>query len=74
VTPYSDVFYKMNEEYQDKFYKKCCRLCEKLKNAIYVTEEYEAAKFLQDVFGAEFKLPPKPNSKTGVARTENSYA
>lgn len=74
VTPYSDVFYKMNEEYQDKFYKKCCRLCEKLKNAIYVTEEYEAAKFLQDVFGTEFKLPPKPNSKTGVARTENSYA
>ena len=48
--------------------------CEKLKNAIYVTEEYEAAKFLQDVFGTEFKLPQKPNSKTGVARTENSYA
>lgn len=74
VTPKSNVFYKMKEDYQDKFHKKCCEFCEKLKNAIDVAEEYEAAKFLQDIFGTEFELPPQPESRTGVARKEHSYA
>lgn len=74
VTPQSNVFYKMTEEYQDKFYRKWCTLCTKVQNAFDASEEYEAAKFLQSVFGTDFELPPEPQAKTGTARNEYSYA
>lgn len=74
VTPGSNVFYKMTTEYQDKFYKKWCTLCTKVQNAVDASEEYEAAKFLQDVFGEDFPLPEKPPAKSGTARKEYSYA
>ena len=74
VRPWSNVFYKMSADYQDKFYKKWCTLCTKVQNAVDAAEEYEAAKFLQDVFGTDFELPPKPQAKTGSARNEYSYA
>ena len=74
VRPWSDVFYKMSEDYQETFYKKWCTLCTKIQNAVDASEEYEAAKFLQSVFGTDFELPPKPQAKTGSARNEYSYA
>ena len=37
-------------------------------------EEYEAAKFLRDVFGDDFELPEKPQAKTGTPKKEYSYA
>ena len=74
VRPWSNVFYKMTEDYQDRFYKKWCTLCTKVQNAVDVSEEYEAAKFLQEIFGTDFELPPKPQAKTGTARKEYSYA
>lgn len=74
VRPWSNVFYKMNTDYQDGFYKKWCTLCTKVQNAIDASEEYEAAKFLQDVFGEDFTLPEKPQAKNGTARKEYSYA
>lgn len=74
VKPFSNVFYKMTDKYQDIFYKKLSNLCTKVQNAVDVSEEYEAAKFLQSVFGTDFELPPKPQSKTGTARKEYSYA
>lgn len=74
VRPWSNVFYKMNENYQETFYKKWCTLCTKIQNAVDASEEYEAAKFLQSVFGTDFELPPKPQAKTGCARHEYSYA
>ena len=74
VRPWSSVFYKMTEDYQDRFYKKWCTLCTKVQNAVDVSEEYEAAKFLQEIFGTDFELPPKPQAKTGTARKEYSYA
>lgn len=74
VTPYSDVFYKMTENYQDTFYKKWSKLYNNVQNAVDASEEYEAAKFLQDVFGTDFELPSKPQTKTGNARREYNYA
>lgn len=74
VRPWSNVFYKMYEDYQDRFYKKWCTFCTKVQNAVDASEEYEAAKFLQDIFGEDFQLPPKPQAKTGTARNEYSYA
>lgn len=74
VMPQSNVFYKMTEDYQDKFYRKWCTLCTKVQNAFDASEEYEAAKFLQSVFGTDFELPPEPQAKTGAARNEYSYA
>ena len=74
VKPFSNVFYKMTDKYQDIFYKKLSNLCTKVQNVVDVSEEYEAAKFLQSVFGTDFELPPKPQSKTGTARKEYSYA
>ena len=74
VCPWSNVFYKMSEEYQDRFYKKICTLCTKVQNAVDATEEYEAAKFLQAVFGEDFELPEEPKAKSGTARNEYSYA
>ena len=74
VRPWSNVFYKMSVDDQDRFYKKWCTLCTKVQNAADASEEYEAAKFLQDVFGEDFALPEKPQAKTGTARKEYSYA
>ena len=74
VRPWSNVFYKMSVDDQDRFYKKWCTLCTKVQNAVDASEEYEAAKFLQDVFGEDFALPEKPQAKTGTARKEYSYA
>lgn len=74
VRPWSNVFYKMSSDYQDKFYKKWCTLCTKVKNAVDASEEYEAAKFLQDIFGDDFKLPEKPQAKNGTLKKEYSYA
>ena len=74
VRPWSNVFYKMNADYQDKFYKKWCTLCTKVQNAVDASEEYEAAKFLRDVFGEDFELPEKPQAKTGTPKKEYSYA
>lgn len=74
VRPWSNVFYKMSTDYQDRFYKKWCTLCTKVQNAIDASEEYEAAKFLQNVFGEDFTLPEKPHAKNGTARKEYSYA
>ena len=74
VRPWSNVFYKMSVDYQDTFYKKWCTLCTKVQNAVDASEEYEAAKFLLSVFGEDFKLPEKPQAKTGTARKEYSYA
>ena len=74
VEPHSNVFYKMTDNYQDTFYKKWCTFCTKVQNAVDASEEYEAAKFLQSVFGTDFELPPKPQAKSGTARKEYSYA
>lgn len=74
VRPWSDVFYKMTADYQNKFYKKVCILCAKVQNALDASEEYEAAKFLQDIFGEDFELPEKPQAKTGTPKKEYSYA
>lgn len=74
VRPWSNVFYKMSADYQDKFYKKWCTLCTKVQNAVDASEEYEAAKFLQSIFGEDFRLPEKPQAKIGTARKEYSYA
>ena len=74
VRPWSNVFYKMTADYQDKFYKKWCTFCTKVQNAVDASEEYEAAKFLQDVFGEDFELPEKPQAKTGTPKKEYSYA
>ncbi|CDA78769.1 cyclic GMP-AMP synthase DncV-like nucleotidyltransferase [Negativibacillus massiliensis] len=74
VRPWSNVFYKMTEDYQDRFYRKWLTLCIKVQNAVDASEEYEAAKFLQEIFGTDFELPPKPQTKTGTARNEYSYA
>lgn len=74
VRPWTNVFYKMNADYQDKFYKKWCTLCTKVQNAADASEEYEAAKFLRDVFGEDFELPEKPQAKTGTPKKEYSYA
>lgn len=74
VLPKTDVFYKMTASSKTTFYKKWEKLCEKVQNAVDATEEYEAAKFLQDQFGEDFKLPPEPDTNTGNAKRENSYA
>lgn len=74
VRPWSNVFYKMAADYQNKFYKKWCTLCTKVQNAVDASEEYEAAKFLREVFGEDFPLPDEPQAKNGTARKEYSYA
>ena len=40
VRPWSNVFYKMSEDYQETFYKKWCTLCTKIQNAVDASEEY----------------------------------
>lgn len=74
VKPWSNVFFKMTENYQDVFHQKWVKLCNEVQNAIDASEDYEAAKFLQKVFGQDFELPEKPQAKTGAARNEYSYA
>lgn len=74
VKPWSNVFFKMTKYYQDIFHQKWVRLCNEIQNAVDASEDYEAAKFLQKVFGEDFELPEKPRAKTGIARSEYSYA
>lgn len=74
VKPWSNVFFKMTENYQDIFHQKWVNLCNEVQNAVDAAEDYEAAKFLQKVFGEDFPLPEKPQAKTGTPRNEYSYA
>lgn len=74
VEPRSNVFFKMTENYQDIFHQKWVKLCNEVQNAVDASEDYEAANFLQKVFGGDFPLPEKPQAKTGTPRNEYSYA
>lgn len=61
VEPYADVFYKMrsSSKHLIKLYKKLKRAVDNLKEAINLSEEHEAAKYVRKVLGEEFDIPEK---------------
>lgn len=70
VTPGTDVLYKMrkSDSHLVKFYKKLCRAVENLREAVNLSDEHEAAKYVVKVLGDEFEIPEK---KARNASTHN---
>ena len=70
VTPNSDVFYKMRDSssHMITFYNRLSRAVADLREAMNLSDEYEAAKCIRNVLGDEFTLPEK---KAAAAVTSN---
>lgn len=70
VVPYSDVFYKMRDSssHMVTFYNRLSRAVSDLREAMNLSDEYEAAKCVRRVLGDEFTLPEK---KAAAAVTSN---
>ncbi len=70
VIPYSDVFYKMRDSssHMITFYNRLSRAVADLREAMNLSDEYEAAKCVRKVLGDEFTLPEK---KAAAAVTSN---
>lgn len=69
VCPYSDVFYKLRNSttHMITFYKRVCKAVENLLEAINLSEEHEAAKYVVKVLGDEFEIPPKKANETSTS-------
>lgn len=59
VKPYSNVFFKMNDNHMNTFYERLDKVNKNLVNAINCADEHDAAKYVQNVLGADFVVPPK---------------
>ncbi len=70
VIPYSDVLYKIraSSSYMITFYKRLSQAVTDLRDAMNLSDEYEAAKCVRKVLGDEFTLPEK---KASAAVTSN---
>lgn len=70
VTPYSDVFYKMrtSPSHMITFYKRLSKAVADLRDALNLSDEYEAAKCVRKVLSDDFTLPEK---KASAAMTSN---
>ncbi len=70
VVPYSDVFYKMRDasSHMIKFYNRLKQAVDDLREAMNLSDEHEAAKYVRKVLSDEFKLPEK---KAAASATSN---
>lgn len=61
VVPYSDVFYKMrnSSSHMITFYKRVAKAVTDLREAMNLSDEYEAAKCIRKVLSDDFTLPEK---------------
>ncbi len=68
VLPHSDIFYKMrgSASYMITFYKKLSQAVADLREAINLSDEYEAAKCVRRVLSNDFVLPEKKASSYGT--------
>lgn len=70
VAPYSDVFYKMraSSSHMITFYSRLEKAVKDLREAMNLSDEHEAAKYVRKVLSDEFTLPEK---KAAASTTSN---
>jgi len=77
VEPYSDIFKKMKEcsdNYGVTFYNRLSKAVERLTNAVNVESDHDAGVYVQKVFGADFKVPPKQATSSNTqSKKEHSF-
>ncbi len=66
VQPYSNVFYKMTMTHMTTFYKRLNTAVDNLREAVNLSEEHEAAKYVQKVLGGDFSIPEKNAASTST--------
>ena len=75
VQPYSDVLYKMRKSssHMILFYKRLSSAVSNLREAVNISEEHEAAKYIQKVLGSVFEIPEK-NAAAAVPANKKEYS
>lgn len=73
VIPYSNVFYKMTSSHLKTFYNRLDTAVENLREAVNLSEAYEAAKYVQKVLGSDFTIPPK-EAKSADTHNKGEYS
>lgn len=73
VVPNSDVFYKMTDNYKITFYNRLNKAVENLNEAVNLSEDHEAAKYVQKVLGDDFTVPEK-NASSFSVRNKGEYS
>lgn len=76
VVPNTDVFAKMKKSnsYMDVFYNRLTKAVESLTNAVNVESAHDAGKYVQNVLGSSFIIPPKDAvNASSQNRREHSF-
>lgn len=76
VVPNTDVFAKMKKSnsHMDVFYNRLTKAVESLTNAVNVESAHDAGKYVQNVLGSSFIIPPKDAvNASSQNRREHSF-